>query len=73
MLGPGLGRRKKIEKKKQKAPQTEKKKPVYLRPLLPGEVVWAKIPSYPWWPAQVRFPWPLFEANRKHQSRCLSI
>ena len=25
-----------------------------LRPLLPGEVVWAKIPSYPWWPAQVR-------------------
>jgi hypothetical protein len=25
-------------------------------PLLPGAVVWAKMPSYPWWPAQVQRP-----------------
>jgi len=26
------------------------------RELLPGEIVWAKVPSYPWWPAQVQVP-----------------
>lgn len=47
------GRKRRGKQVKGKEAKKAKPKPVPLRPLLPGEVVWAKIPSYPWWPAQV--------------------
>ena len=54
----GSNRQRKRQKRRENVvvEQKKKKKPPPPRELIPGEVVWAKIPSFPWWPAQVLVP-----------------
>eukprot|EP00894_Picocystis_sp_ML_P002845 jgi/Pico_ML_1/53362/g3923.t1 len=47
-LAPGPAKRRKVEAQEQDEGDT--------RPLMPLELVWAKVPSYPWWPAQIAEP-----------------
>ena len=68
----GSGRRR---RKSREAPKKEAKKVKRgpQRPMLPGEVVWAKIPSYPWWPAQVQAPEEAHLQLRHNKKRDLFV
>ena len=66
---PHMSRQRKRQKRKENVVVEQKKKsnPPPPRELIPGEVVWAKIPSFPWWPAQVLVPNEEFERIRHNK------